>query len=210
MSGAASSARAQAAPVLSLFRQILRLHRDKLPPPMRAMGDTYVKDEFAKHLQGKTSEAQWAVFMQEWQRYHAMLSGAADLLQDPAAAAAQAAAAEAAERAAAQAAAGGGGGCGCGGGGGGGGSCGSSAAAAAEPAAEAEAEPAGPATTTISAAASGSCGEMSEGVLGMLSPDQLARLELLRQRANQYGRQLLTPEEGGGEKAGGGGAAQQP
>jgi hypothetical protein len=86
MSAAGGSSKA--APVLALFRQIMRLHRDKLPPPMRAMGDTYVKDEFRKHLKGKTTDEQWRVFMHEWQRYHAMLAGNADILTDPAAAAA--------------------------------------------------------------------------------------------------------------------------
>lgn len=165
MSAAAQAGAGKAAPVLALFRQILRLHRDKLPPPMRAMGDTYVKDEFSRHLRGNTSEAQWQVFMQEWQRYHAMLSGSADLLPDPAAAAAEAAAVEAA-----------------------------GAAAAAGAARAAEAQQAPPAMTTVSAAASGSCGELADDVLGMLSLDQRARLELLRQRAGQFGRGLLTPE----------------
>jgi hypothetical protein len=64
--------------LLSLFRSILRLHRERLPPPMRAMGDTYVKSEFRRHLRGSTTEEQWGVFVAEWQRYAAMLGGSAD------------------------------------------------------------------------------------------------------------------------------------
>lgn len=75
-----AAARAKAAPVLALFRKIMRAHREKLPPPVRAMGDRYVHDEFQRHLRGKTTEEQWRIFMAEWQHYHSMLSGVADLV----------------------------------------------------------------------------------------------------------------------------------
>lgn len=67
-----------AAPVFSLLRRVLRLHRERLPPPMRAMGDTFVLSEFRRALRNKTSEEQWRTFAAEWQRYAAMLSGTAD------------------------------------------------------------------------------------------------------------------------------------
>ena len=45
------------------------------------MGDRYVKEEFSSHLHSKnTTETQWKSFVQEWQNYHGMLSGAADLI----------------------------------------------------------------------------------------------------------------------------------
>ncbi|GAB4813878.1 hypothetical protein N2152v2_000924 [Parachlorella kessleri] len=180
---ASAAARARAAPVISLFRSILRLHRDKLPPPMRAMGDAYVKDEFSKHLRGKTTERQWQVFMQEWQRYHAMLSGNADILADPAAAAA---ARQARASSGSSSSSGGGQGMGAQGP-----AADLSAAAAGSAAGSAAAQ------TTVSAAASGSCGELADDVLGMLTPDQRARLDRLRQEAGRFGRDLLKPGEGG-------------
>jgi hypothetical protein len=48
--------------LLWLYRAILRLHREKLPPPMREMGDKYVKTEFSSHIHGKTSKEQWDTF----------------------------------------------------------------------------------------------------------------------------------------------------
>ncbi len=70
--------------VFSLFRSILRVHRAKLPPPMRAMGDRYVRDEFRAHLRpdADTTKAQWETFFREWTRYRGMLSGVADLAPD--------------------------------------------------------------------------------------------------------------------------------
>ncbi|EFN51875.1 hypothetical protein CHLNCDRAFT_139794 [Chlorella variabilis] len=67
-----------AAALLSLLRSILRLHRGRLPPPMRGMGDAYVLSEFRRHLKAQTTEEQWRVFATEWQRYAAMLGGTAD------------------------------------------------------------------------------------------------------------------------------------
>lgn len=80
MAALGSGSRLKAAPVLSLFRSLLRLHREKLPGPMRMMGDTYLRDEFRKHLRGSTTEAQWQAFMSEWERYRVMLAGEADLI----------------------------------------------------------------------------------------------------------------------------------
>lgn len=81
-----------AAQLFSLLRAILRLHRERLPPPMRSMGDVYVLSEFRRHLKAKTTAEQWKVFGLEWQRYAAMLGGTAD--QQAAFAAAQAQPAE--------------------------------------------------------------------------------------------------------------------
>merc|ERR1712216_51073 len=51
---------------LTLYRNILRLHR-QLPPMMRQLGDTYVREEFKQH---KTANAQQTqVFMEQWRDY---------------------------------------------------------------------------------------------------------------------------------------------
>lgn len=36
-------------PPLQLYRRILRVHRRKLQPEMRVLGDSYVKNEFRAH-----------------------------------------------------------------------------------------------------------------------------------------------------------------
>ena len=64
---------------LSVFRQILRIHRENLPPPMRALGDNYVRDEMRRHKDAQTSEAQWYIFVKEWTIYRDMLTGKDDL-----------------------------------------------------------------------------------------------------------------------------------
>ena len=58
-----------------LYRAILKLHNQKLPPPMKEMGDKYVRSEFSAHMNGKTTPEQWQQFTSEWLRYHRMLSG---------------------------------------------------------------------------------------------------------------------------------------
>ena len=65
--------------VLQLYRNIVRTHRNVLPPPLRAMGDTYARDEFRRHWKPQTTKNQWQAFVQEWQRYLSMLQGHADL-----------------------------------------------------------------------------------------------------------------------------------
>ena len=65
--------------VLKLYRDIVRTHRNVLPPPLRAMGDTYARDEFRRHWKPQTTKSQWQAFVQEWQRYLSMLQGRADL-----------------------------------------------------------------------------------------------------------------------------------
>jgi hypothetical protein len=65
--------------VLKLYRDIVRTHRNVLPPPLRAMGDIYARDEFRRHWKPQTTKSQWQAFVQEWQRYLSMLQGRADL-----------------------------------------------------------------------------------------------------------------------------------
>ena len=67
----------------SLYRAILKLHKDKLPAPMRTMGDKYVKTEFLAHMKPETTEQQWSQFASEWQRYYVMMSGQGDSEQQP-------------------------------------------------------------------------------------------------------------------------------
>lgn len=58
----------------ALYRQVLRVHRDKLPGPLRMLGDGYAAEEFRRHLQGgRTSDAQWQEFGSQWQAYVAAL-----------------------------------------------------------------------------------------------------------------------------------------
>lgn len=55
---------------LRLFREILTLHRTKLPPVMRSLGDTYVKNEFKTHMySGTCSKAQFEQFLTAWETY---------------------------------------------------------------------------------------------------------------------------------------------
>ncbi|OWZ16548.1 putative mitochondrial protein [Phytophthora megakarya] len=58
--------------VLALYRRILTLHRQKLEPHMRVLGDQYVRDEFKRH---KDAAAKFVpLFLQEWQQYAAAMS----------------------------------------------------------------------------------------------------------------------------------------
>jgi hypothetical protein len=61
-----------------LYRSILRAHRDKLPGPLRILGDSYASEEFRRHLKGKTTQAQWQEFGKQWSAYVSMLKGSAD------------------------------------------------------------------------------------------------------------------------------------
>ena len=53
---------------LQLYRSILRAHANHLPPNMRGLGDTYVKNEFRLH-KAATDADQLAQFYTEWQKY---------------------------------------------------------------------------------------------------------------------------------------------
>jgi len=76
---AAPGALSAGAPIMALYRSILRIHRVKLPTPMREMGDRYVREEFKSHIAADTTQEQWALFVAEWHRYRNMLAGAADV-----------------------------------------------------------------------------------------------------------------------------------
>lgn len=62
-----------------LYRSILRAHREKLPGPLRLLGDSYASEEFRRHLKGKTTPAQWQEFGRQWSAYVSMLHGSADI-----------------------------------------------------------------------------------------------------------------------------------
>lgn len=64
---------------LSIYRQILRVHRTSMPPPLRKMGDSYLRDEYRRHKDAQTTPQQWKTFTLEWQKYLDMLMGRADL-----------------------------------------------------------------------------------------------------------------------------------
>merc|ERR1712238_132388 len=53
----------------TLYRTILRLHRTKLPGPMRSLGDAYVKKEFKLHYKPNVEEKQRMMFVREWNSY---------------------------------------------------------------------------------------------------------------------------------------------
>ncbi|KAJ0398219.1 hypothetical protein P43SY_006351 [Pythium insidiosum] len=58
--------------VLGLYRRILTLHKRKLDPRMRVLGDAYVRDEFRRH---KDAAAKFVpLFLQEWEQYATVLS----------------------------------------------------------------------------------------------------------------------------------------
>ena len=54
-------------PVLSLYRRLLRLHRQKLPATKRKLGDSYLKKEFRDHRNAKPEFVKG--FIEEWSRY---------------------------------------------------------------------------------------------------------------------------------------------
>ena len=67
-----------AAALLAGYRTILRVHREKLPPPMRVLGDAYARTEFRAWAASKATAGQWAEFSDQWRRYVDMLLGVAD------------------------------------------------------------------------------------------------------------------------------------
>lgn len=159
---AAPAAREGAAAVFSLLRTILRLHRERLPPPMRSMGDTYVVSEFRRHLRSKTSEEQWRIFAREWRNYAAMLGGTADQ-EIVAAAAAEAPAAETP------------------------GGCRSTAGAAEEGAPS----PLPGSIASVTEAIARGSRDVTEELLEHMSPDQRRQLIKLQQEALALGAELL-------------------
>uniref|UniRef100_A0A7S3VMP9 Succinate dehydrogenase assembly factor 3 n=1 Tax=Dunaliella tertiolecta TaxID=3047 RepID=A0A7S3VMP9_DUNTE len=74
--GTAKPAAAEgAALVISLYRSILRLHKDRLPPQLRSLGDAHARSEFQAHLRGRTTAEQWEQFYQAWRGYLLTLGG---------------------------------------------------------------------------------------------------------------------------------------
>lgn len=70
------SAKEGVRPILALYRGILRAHYRRLPTPMRALGDSYAREEFRRHLEGKTTRDQWIEFGSEWSKYLASIDPA--------------------------------------------------------------------------------------------------------------------------------------
>lgn len=71
-------------PPLTLYRQILRAHRNHLPPQFRILGDGYVKAEFHRH---KTVDNPLYIvgFLEQWQDYlNHVLSAAPPAATNPA------------------------------------------------------------------------------------------------------------------------------
>lgn len=57
--------------VRALYKALLKIHRG-LPYELQAMGDQYVKDEFRRHKNCTTKEAD--IFMHEWTKYYVTLA----------------------------------------------------------------------------------------------------------------------------------------
>ena len=56
---------------MHLYRSILKEHKNRLPAPMRNMGDAYVKNEFVLHLEAKPEHV--TQFYTAWEEYLAGL-----------------------------------------------------------------------------------------------------------------------------------------
>ncbi|KAL5000363.1 succinate dehydrogenase assembly factor 3, mitochondrial [Aspergillus recurvatus] len=75
MGSAASLSEALALlPPIPLYRRILRVHRKKLDPEMRILGDSYVMSEFRAH-RGTENPLHIIGFLTEWQLYAQKLEG---------------------------------------------------------------------------------------------------------------------------------------
>mmetsp|Transcript_66092 Transcript_66092/g.213127 ORF Transcript_66092/g.213127 Transcript_66092/m.213127 type:complete len:105 (+) Transcript_66092:107-421(+) len=64
----------------TLFREIMRLHRTKLPATMRSLGDTYVRREFRLHYKPDVKEAHRAMFLGEWRGYARTIGSQQDVV----------------------------------------------------------------------------------------------------------------------------------
>jgi hypothetical protein len=59
---------------LQLYKEIFVLHRIKLPPAMKALGDMYVRKEFKMHMyKGNCSRTQFEQFINAWKSYAEMI-----------------------------------------------------------------------------------------------------------------------------------------
>ena len=72
--------RTAAAPILSLFKEIMKVHRTKLAGQLKDIGDDYVRHEFRNHLRGKTTQNQWQQFVKQWKGYLSFVDGKAGSL----------------------------------------------------------------------------------------------------------------------------------
>ncbi|CAE7320818.1 acn9 [Symbiodinium natans] len=59
---------------MTLYRSVMRLHRLKLDPQMRSLGDTYARKEFRLHGKPQVTDSQRQMFVQEWKKYVDMIS----------------------------------------------------------------------------------------------------------------------------------------
>ncbi|EEY64386.1 uncharacterized protein PITG_02974 [Phytophthora infestans T30-4] len=67
---------ADRAKVLALYKHILTLHRQKLEPHMRVLGDQYLRDEFKRH---KSAASKFVpLFLREWEEYAAVMADKKD------------------------------------------------------------------------------------------------------------------------------------
>jgi hypothetical protein len=59
---------------LQLYKEIFVLHRIKLPPAMKALGDMYLRKEFKTHMyRGNCSRTQFEQFINAWKSYAEMI-----------------------------------------------------------------------------------------------------------------------------------------
>eukprot|EP00913_Durusdinium_trenchii_P003040 g2810.t2 len=61
----------------------MRLHRVKLDPAMRSLGDTYARKEFRLHAKPQVQEAHKQMFLKEWRAYVDMVSSQATVTGQP-------------------------------------------------------------------------------------------------------------------------------
>ncbi len=61
--------------MVRLYRSILRAHKETMPPPLRRLGDDYVRKEFKDHWNPKTTPEQWREFETQWRKYLDTISG---------------------------------------------------------------------------------------------------------------------------------------
>ena len=67
-------------PVITLYRRLLRLHRQKLSATKRSLGDAYLKKEFRDHRTAKPEFVRG--FITEWSRYADELEKRGDVGSD--------------------------------------------------------------------------------------------------------------------------------
>lgn len=76
---AGSTSQRSVATLLAGYRRVRRVHREKLPPPMRVLGDGYARQEFKAWIKATgTTSSQWSEFEAQWRKYCDMLLGVAD------------------------------------------------------------------------------------------------------------------------------------